>query len=320
MTDITTKTCDVAVIGGGPSGLSAAITLKQAGVKSVVVLDREAVAGGIPRHCGHPPFGLAEFKRILTGPEYAKRIVKKAQQEGVEIALKTTVVLLEKQGRLTLVSPDGTSQLLAKRVLLATGTRETPRSARFVSGNRPIGICNTGALQSMVYLKNMVPFRSPLVVGTEIVSFSALMTCKKAGIKPVAMIEQNTRPSVQWPVYYAASFFGVPLRRKTRIVEIIGGNRVESVIIAGGNGKEEKIPCDGVLFTGLFTPESSLARMSHLALDPDTGCPLVDNNGRCSDPVYFAAGNVIFQPVKVAGKCWQSGIRIARAIVDDLSG
>ncbi|RUM35105.1 MAG: oxidoreductase, partial [Desulfobulbus sp.] len=35
MTDITTKTCDVAVIGGGPSGLSAAITLKQAGVKSV---------------------------------------------------------------------------------------------------------------------------------------------------------------------------------------------------------------------------------------------------------------------------------------------
>ena len=59
---------DVAIIGGGPAGLAAATALKSAGVKRVVVLEREAEAGGIPRHCGHPPFGVREFKRVMKGP------------------------------------------------------------------------------------------------------------------------------------------------------------------------------------------------------------------------------------------------------------
>ena len=85
---------DVAVIGAGPSGLSAAITLKKTGIQRVVILEREAVAGGIPRHCGHPPFGIREFKRVLTGPKYAKKLVEEAQNVGVIIKLKTTVTML----------------------------------------------------------------------------------------------------------------------------------------------------------------------------------------------------------------------------------
>jgi len=80
MTEIFKKEIvDVAVIGAGPSGLSAAITLKKLGIQKVVVLEREAEAGGVPRHCGHPPFGIREFKRVLTGPVYAKKIVETAQ-------------------------------------------------------------------------------------------------------------------------------------------------------------------------------------------------------------------------------------------------
>jgi thioredoxin reductase len=310
--------CNVAIIGSGPTGLSAAITLRKAGIEQVIVIEREAVAGGIPRHCGHPPFGFAAFKRILTGPAYARRIVQAAQQEGVDIFLKTTVTKIEEQGRLTLLTPQGAGNLTAQRVLLATGTRETPRSARFVGGKRPLGICNTGALQSMVYLKNMIPFRRPLIVGTEIVSFSALLTCKNAGIRPVAMIEKNAKPTVAWPIHYASTFFGVPLKLDTSIVSISGDKRVESVRIITGNGQEEELECDGVLFTGEFTPESSLARISHLKLDQLTGSPLVDKMGRCSDPTYFSAGNIIFHPVKVAGKCWQEGARVSGIITDEL--
>ncbi|MEA2114083.1 MAG: FAD-dependent oxidoreductase, partial [Thermodesulfobacteriota bacterium] len=250
------ESCDVAIIGGGPAGLSAAITLKKEGIKRVVVLDREAVAGGIPRHCGHIPFGVLEYKRVLTGPSYAKRIVDTAQSAGVDILLKTTVTQLGRAGTLSILSPQGARELTAKRVLLATGTRETPRSARMVSGNRPLGICNTGTLQSMVYLKNKVPFRCPVVIGTEIVSFSALFTCKKAGIRPVAMLEENTRPTVRWPIYYGAKVFGVPLFLHTRIVSILGNDRVDAVRISDENGNEREIACDGVLFTGQFTPES----------------------------------------------------------------
>lgn len=314
------NTCDVAIIGGGPAGLAAATALKQNSIERVVVIDRETEAGGIPRHCGHPPFGLREYKRVLTGPSYARRIVKTALDAGVEIVLKTTVTSLGRDGKLSLISPEGCGVLQAKRVLLATGTRETPRSARMVSGDRALGICNTGALQSMVYLKKRVPFKRPVVVGTEIVSFSALFTCRKAGIRPVAMLEEGAQPTVKWPINYGARFFNVPLLLDTKIVSIHGHDRVESVLVSGKDGNRKKIACDGVLFTGLFTPESSLARMSHLTIDEDSGVPVVDQIGRCSDPTYYAAGNVLLRPVKVAGKCWLGGRTTAQWIAKDLQG
>jgi len=205
------KQCDVAIIGSGPAGISAAITLKKAGVDNIVVLERESEAGGIPRHCGHIAFGFKKYKRILTGPQYAKNNIAEAISLGIKIQLNTTVTALGEGGRLSLVSQQGVYELNAKRVLIATGTREKPRSARFVSGDRALGIYNTGALQGMVYLKQKIPFKRPLIVGTEIVSFSALLTCKKGGIKPVAMIEENPKPSVRWPIYYGAHLFGTPL-------------------------------------------------------------------------------------------------------------
>ena len=311
--------CDVAIIGAGPTGIAAALELKKAGLSRIVVLDREGVAGGIPRHCGHPPFGLGEFGRILSGPSYAKRIVAAARKSGVEIAVKTTVTSLAAEGRLSLITPEGPQELTAKRVLLATGTRETPRSARFISGNRALGICNTGALQSMVYLKNRVPFRAPVVVGTEIVGFSALLTCRKAAIRPVAMLEENSKATVSWPVQYAAALFGVPLHLNSRIVNILGRDRVAAVQVMDHDGNVRELECDGVLFTGKFTPESTLARMSHLALETDTGSPKVDPSGRCSDPAFYAAGNIVHDPVKVAGKCWQAGRDAARHIMKDFS-
>ncbi len=314
------ETCDVAIIGGGPAGLSAAIELKKEGVGDVVVLEREAEAGGIPRHCGHPPFGIKEYKRILTGPSYAERIARTAVDMGVKIWLRSTVTSLGRDGSITLVSPEGPCELRAKRVLLATGTRETPRSARIISGDRPLGICNTGALQSMVYLKNKIPFKSPVVIGTEIVSFSALFTCRKAGIRPVAMLEEGPKVKVMLPIRYMAYFLGVPLYIGVDIASISGRNRVESVRITDSKGRAKELTCDGVLFTGKFTPESSLARMSHLKIDPRTGAPLVDQFGRCSDPNYYAAGNILLSPVKVAGKCWKNGKATAQWIAKDLAG
>ncbi|HBO7544742.1 TPA: pyridine nucleotide-disulfide oxidoreductase, partial [Pseudomonas aeruginosa] len=64
-------------------------------------------------------------------------------------------------------------------------------------------------------------------------------------------------------------------------------------------------------------PESSLVRLSHLELDPASGGPRIDQFGRCSDPAYFAAGNLL-RPIETAGWSFREGRRIAGLLAADL--
>ena len=68
----------VIVVGGGPSGLSAAIELRRRGVERVTVFEREREAGGVPRHTDHLGFGMRDLHRLMTGPRYARRLVTAA--------------------------------------------------------------------------------------------------------------------------------------------------------------------------------------------------------------------------------------------------
>ena len=165
--------CDVAIVGGGPAGVAAALELRRRGVKRVVILEREEAAGGVPRHCGHPPFGMREFCRILTGPAYARKLCQAALAAGVDVRPHTAVTTLRPFGELDVATPAGPAEIVARRVVLATGGRESPRSARRVSGDRPVGVITTGTLQQSVYIEGLKPFRRPVVVGTELVSLSA---------------------------------------------------------------------------------------------------------------------------------------------------
>ena len=306
---------DVAIIGGGPAGVAAALTLKRRGVARVVILEREEVLGGVPRHCGHPPFGFREFGRVMTGPVYARRLRAAAEKAGVEILLQHSVVRLRPGGVLDVATPEGATELRAKRVLLATGARESPRSARLLGGDRPLGVLNTGALQAHIYLQGTVPFRRPVVVGTELVSLSALATCRGHGIRPVAMLEQGKRAVARWPLALFPRLLRIPLYYGAEIAEICGATRVESVKLHDGR----EIFCDGVLLTGRFVPEASLARMGHLAVDAGSGGPVTDQYWRCSDGAYFAAGNVL-RGIETAGWSFREGTAIADYIADDLAG
>ena len=310
--------CDVAIIGGGPSGLAAAIQLRKS-VEHVVVLDREAEVGGIPRHCSHPPFGWPEFHRVLKGPEYASRLREAALAVGVDIRTKVNVVRIDSGPSLYVSTSAGTAKIEAAKVLLATGARETPRSARLVSGTRPMGVLTTGALQSMVYLKSRKPFLHPVIVGTELVAFSALLTCRHAGIRPVAMIEERTRPTAWKSSVWLPRLLGIRSLFNTELVSIEGKERVSGVAVRLGSGRIERIPCDGVVFCGQFVAESTLARVGSLELNSDCGIPVTDQFGRCSDPDIFATGNVL-HPADSSGRCWREGISTATHIVRSLAG
>ena len=74
-----------------------------------------------------------------------------------------------------------------------------------------------------------------------------------------------------------------------------------------------------MIVTGAFLPEASLLRASHLEVDGASGGPVIDSFGRCSDPIYFAAGNLL-RGVETAGRCWAEGRRAGQAMAIDLVG
>ncbi|MDD3540537.1 MAG: FAD-dependent oxidoreductase, partial [Eubacteriales bacterium] len=65
---------ELIVIGGGPAGLSAAISAKNNGLSQILVVERDVELGGILNQCIHNGFGLHYFGEELTGPEYAWRL------------------------------------------------------------------------------------------------------------------------------------------------------------------------------------------------------------------------------------------------------
>ena len=95
----------IAIIGGGPAGLAAAVSAYDAGVQDVVILERDDKLGGILNQCIHNGFGLHTFKEELTGPEYAERFIEKVRERNIECLLKTIVVdLSESQGGVTVTA------------------------------------------------------------------------------------------------------------------------------------------------------------------------------------------------------------------------
>lgn len=311
--------CDVAIIGAGPAGLAAAAEMRACGAGRVIVLDREPEAGGIPRHCNHPPYGLREFHRLMRGPAYAARLVQAAWDAGALILPGATVTALHPGPRLTVSTAAGVQEIVARRVLIATGVRESSRAERLIGGTRPGGVLSTGALQGLVHLKRVQPFRRPLLLGTELVAFSALLTCRHAGIRPVAMVEPGPRAIARWPAPLLPRMLGIPLKLNTDLVAILGEDRVREVVLRGPDGAERNLAVDGVIVSGRFVPEATLLRMGHLEVDPQSGGPVVDQFGRCSDPAYFAAGNLL-RPVETAGWSWEEGRRAGRAITASLRG
>lgn len=308
---------DAIIVGGGPAGLSAAHVLQRAGVTDTVVIEREREPGGVPRHCHHSGFGFSQYYWPHQGPAYARRLERAVA--GTRVRTTTSVVGIEEGGVVTVATPEGLERLRGRAVLLATGVRETPRAARLVSGERPWGVLTTGALQQFLHQAGMRPCRRAVIVGSEWVSFSALLTLRRAGIRSVAMLEEGERITAPRPGDWVSRWLlGTPVLTRTRLAWVLGREVVEGVEVERA-GRRWRIPCDAVVFTGRFVPEAALVRESHLELDPGTGGPVIDQHWRCSDPVYFAAGNLV-RPVETSGVVGREGAAAGRAMAAALQG
>ncbi|MBX9392487.1 NAD(P)/FAD-dependent oxidoreductase [Streptomyces sp. TRM72054] len=314
MTDV--RQVDVLVVGAGPAGLATAARLAAAGAGRVEVLDREQRAGGVPRHCAHGGFGT--WLHPLTGPQYARLLTAAAVRAGAVV--RTGVTALDWAGPLTLttVGPHGPETITARAIVLATGARERPRSARLVPGTRPAGICTTGELQQAVHLYEQPIGSRAVVVGAEDVSYAAADTVRAAGARVVAMVTDLPAPrTAPARALDARLRRGIPLLTHTGVTELLGHGRLSGVRVRHRDGRTTVLHCDTVVFTGDFVPDHELARRGGIALDPATRGPAVDSTLRTSRPGVFAVGNVV-HAVERARVVAREGVRAATAVLSEL--
>jgi len=306
------RKAQVAIIGGGPAGLTTATSL--AGVADVLLLEREAELGGIPRHSNHWGYGWRDLRTVLTGPAYARRLASEAAESGADL-LTSAMVTGWDERRLEVTTPTGLLTVEADAIVLATGARERPRAARRIPGDRPAGVYTTGELQNQVHLFGHRIGQRAVVVGSELVSWSAVLTLRHAGVKTVLMT--SARPAAE--TYAAVALagrvaFGVPVAIRTTVTRVIGKGRVEGVeVLDHSTGQTRVVACDTVIFTADWIPDHELAVQLGLPLQPGSLAPLVDAALRTELPGVFAAGNLL-HPVDTADNAALDGRQVAASV------
>ncbi|GAY16742.1 NAD(P)/FAD-dependent oxidoreductase [Mycobacterium sp. shizuoka-1] len=317
-----TDTADVAIIGAGPAGLTAAATLARDSGLKVVVLERESQPGGIPRHSDHPGYGIRDMKTFISGPAYARRLTDTAIRAGATIHTRATVTGWVDDLTLAVTSPKGRTAVSARAVVLATGARERARPALLIPGDRAAGVYTTGQLQNLVHLKHRAIGRRAVVVGAELVSYSAVLTLKHAGCQTALMTTVHPSPESYGLFNLAARspLLGVRVARRTRVVRIIGKPAVTGVEIENlDTGERRVVSCDTVVFTGNWIPDHELARATGLDIDAGTLGPVVDTALRTSRAGVFAIGNLL-HPVDTADIAALDGRHVCAPVLAHLGG
>lgn len=308
----------VAIVGAGPAGLAAALALRAAGAGRVTVIDRERSAGGIPRHSHHIGYGLRDLHRVLTGPAYARHYTERALAAGVDLRTGTMVTGWSADGGLELTGPDGLCVLSASAVVLATGARERPRAARLVPGDRGAGVYTTGRLQQAVHEYGQRIGTRAVVVGAEHVSFSVMVTLRRAGVEVLGLVTEGAHHESYAAFRVGARvLYRTPVLTRTRLVELRGRGRVSEVVLER-EGRRSVLPCDTVVFTGDWVPDHELVRTRGADLLAATRGPAVDATGATSVPGVFAAGNLC-HPVETADVAALGGRHVGEAVARRLA-
>ncbi len=295
----------IAIIGGGPAGLAAAVSAYDAGVKDLLILERDDKLGGILNQCIHNGFGLHTFKEELTGPEYAERFIEKVRERGIESLLKTIVVDISKETDglvVTAMSAEkGMFEIHAQSVILAMGCRERPRGALNTPGYRPAGIYSAGTAQRYVNIEGKMPGKEVVILGSGDIGLimARRMTLEGAHVKAVAELMPYSG-GLKRNIVQCLDDFGIPLKLSTTVTDIKGKDRVESVTLSKVDarnqpipGTEEEIHCDTLLLSCGLLPENELSGMLGVELSPVTGGATVDESLETSVPGVFACGNVL---------------------------
>ena len=293
---------DLVIIGGGPAGLSAAVAAYDAGIKDILILERDEALGGILQQCIHNGFGLHKFGEELTGPEYALRYEKQVKERNIPVKLNTMVLDIDKNRVVTATNAeDGIFQIQAKAIILAMGCRERSKGALNIPGSRPSGIFSAGTAQKYVNMKGYMPGKNVVILGSGDIGLIMARRMTLEGAKVHAVCElMPYSGGLARNIQQCLNDFDIPLKLSHTVVDIHGKERLTGVTIAKVDqtkkpvaGTEEYIACDTLLLSVGLIPENELSLGAGVDLNHITGGATVDQNRQTNIPGIFACGNVL---------------------------
>lgn len=320
---------DVAVIGGGPAGLAAALEAR-GHTDRVLLLERDGELGGILPQCIHHGFGNFIFGDMWTGPEYAQHFVDRVHAADIDLLTDTMALDLTADGTITAVNPQcGVFTVEATAVVLAMGCRERTRNQIRLPGPRPAGIYTAGTAQRLINIEGVMPGSRAVILGSGDVGLIMARRLTWEGAHVEGVYEIMPRPGgLTRNVVQCLHDHDIPLHLGHTVTHIEGTRRVESVTVARVNGdmhpipgSERVVPCDTLILAVGLIPENELSRDANVALHEATGGPIVDQHMETTQPGIFACGNVVHvhdvvDDVTIAGQT--AGRHAARAATGNL--
>ena len=147
---------ELVIIGAGAAGMAAALGAYDNGIRDILLIEKEAEAGGILNQCIHNGFGLHTFKEELSGPSYAERYYTKIEDKGIDFLFNTQVIIIGEDKTVEYVNENGYDRIRAKAIVLSTGSKERTGASINLLGDRAVGVYTAGAAQKYLNMHGIL--------------------------------------------------------------------------------------------------------------------------------------------------------------------
>jgi sarcosine oxidase subunit alpha len=268
---------DVVVIGGGPAGMSAALSAAQSGAR-VLLLEENPYLGGhlsYERHTVPDGSGGACAAYVLA----ARLAQQVTAHPNIEVRLNSNVFGIYDQ--LWLGAAQNETRLLkirAKALVIANGAFEQPLI--FENSDLP-GVVLGSAAQRLMHLYGVKPGQRAVVLSANRDGLQSALDLHTAGVQVATVVE--LRPTPDPDLVEKLQVAGIRLRRDTIISKARGSTALNGVIlekaeILGGTGQinlkpggRELVNCDLLAVSVGWTPASGLLYQAKVRLSYDEG-------------------------------------------------
>lgn len=231
---------DIAIIGGGPAGLCAAIAAASMGAE-VTLIERNNKPGGQLIKQTHKFFGSEKQYAAKRGIDISEILIKELEKykDKINIMAEATVIGLYEDGILTVEYNEKYVKIKPKKIVVATGASE--KFLAFPNNDLP-GIYGAGAVQTLMNVYGVAPGKNVLMVGAGNIGLIVSYQLLQAGVNVKAIID--AAPKIGGYLVHAAKIrrMGVPILTSHTVKYAHGKDSLESVTICELDNKWQQIP------------------------------------------------------------------------------